>query len=477
MKTGRNEPCPCGSGKKYKRCCMLREQSTSLGWRRMERLAEKLSGRLATHAERYYGPGWLADAWFDFTLGDGTPFDEDGLFADALDEDDLPVEFDTFSAWCPYSWIPETAGLDPEDSRPQMPIALHYLEHRQSRTDTLTRRFIEAACAQPFSFYMVRGLEPGRTVTLRDMLRRRDYEVHEQVDAAAFPRGAILYAQVVTLDGDSILLGCAPYTLPPAWAEDVIDLREEWGIEPDAPAEALAGRGAELRALYFDLQEALLDPEPPLIENADGDPVQLTLLHYDLRCTPQEASDALLPLARGLDRDEPRQTDAAGKLVTVSFPWAREGATRKDAWADAALGQIRIDGARMEVFADSARRVDAFQRECEARLGDRAALRDTEVVDDLGELPDWTYPDDAEGEDQLDAETAAALLEELAEAHWERWPDEPLPELKDQTPREAARTEIGRERLEAVLWQLEELNLGTVFDADTEKLRRVLGLD
>jgi len=22
MKTGRNDPCPCGSGKKYKKCCM-----------------------------------------------------------------------------------------------------------------------------------------------------------------------------------------------------------------------------------------------------------------------------------------------------------------------------------------------------------------------------------------------------------------------------------------------------------------------
>ena len=26
-KTGRNEPCPCGSGKKYKKCCLLKEQS------------------------------------------------------------------------------------------------------------------------------------------------------------------------------------------------------------------------------------------------------------------------------------------------------------------------------------------------------------------------------------------------------------------------------------------------------------------
>ena len=25
----RNEPCPCGSGKKYKRCCLLRDQAVS----------------------------------------------------------------------------------------------------------------------------------------------------------------------------------------------------------------------------------------------------------------------------------------------------------------------------------------------------------------------------------------------------------------------------------------------------------------
>lgn len=27
MKTGRNEPCPCGSGKKYKKCCLVKEKS------------------------------------------------------------------------------------------------------------------------------------------------------------------------------------------------------------------------------------------------------------------------------------------------------------------------------------------------------------------------------------------------------------------------------------------------------------------
>ena len=32
-KIRRNDPCPCGSGKKYKRCCMLRQTSSpSFSW-------------------------------------------------------------------------------------------------------------------------------------------------------------------------------------------------------------------------------------------------------------------------------------------------------------------------------------------------------------------------------------------------------------------------------------------------------------
>ena len=29
-KIGRNEPCPCGSGKKYKHCCMQKEQAIGI---------------------------------------------------------------------------------------------------------------------------------------------------------------------------------------------------------------------------------------------------------------------------------------------------------------------------------------------------------------------------------------------------------------------------------------------------------------
>ena len=37
MKVGRNEPCPCGSGKKYKQCCLKKEQVGRDGLRSMMR--------------------------------------------------------------------------------------------------------------------------------------------------------------------------------------------------------------------------------------------------------------------------------------------------------------------------------------------------------------------------------------------------------------------------------------------------------
>ena len=69
MKTGRNDPCHCGSGKKYKKCCLKKEHEAqaaedlawekwfesdlALGRKRLKELREKQakssSGRLAFH--------------------------------------------------------------------------------------------------------------------------------------------------------------------------------------------------------------------------------------------------------------------------------------------------------------------------------------------------------------------------------------------------------------------------------------------
>lgn len=46
-KPGRNDPCPCGSGKKYKQCCQAREHAATL-----ERLEIQKAGEQAALAQR-----------------------------------------------------------------------------------------------------------------------------------------------------------------------------------------------------------------------------------------------------------------------------------------------------------------------------------------------------------------------------------------------------------------------------------------
>jgi hypothetical protein len=53
MKTARNDSCPCGSGKKYKKCCMLKKNATSdeLDCKRLREVYDKLFDHLVQHAE------------------------------------------------------------------------------------------------------------------------------------------------------------------------------------------------------------------------------------------------------------------------------------------------------------------------------------------------------------------------------------------------------------------------------------------
>jgi hypothetical protein len=54
MKIGRNDPCPCGSGKKFKKCCMRENvviTSKELHYRRLSEAYDRLFERLGMHAE------------------------------------------------------------------------------------------------------------------------------------------------------------------------------------------------------------------------------------------------------------------------------------------------------------------------------------------------------------------------------------------------------------------------------------------
>ena len=59
-KTGRNDPCPCGSGKKYKHCCLAKDQAAELAT--LSAMRAELDAQRASRPRPYPGLPSFTDA-------------------------------------------------------------------------------------------------------------------------------------------------------------------------------------------------------------------------------------------------------------------------------------------------------------------------------------------------------------------------------------------------------------------------------
>jgi hypothetical protein len=66
IKLGRNDACPCGSGKKYKKCCLVSADEVDFQYRRMRQVEAGLIPKLTKFAFEILGPEVVEDAWRDF---------------------------------------------------------------------------------------------------------------------------------------------------------------------------------------------------------------------------------------------------------------------------------------------------------------------------------------------------------------------------------------------------------------------------
>jgi hypothetical protein len=481
MPTGRNDPCPCGSGNKYKKCCQTRDEAASIvgtGWLRIRRTEGEVMDKLASHMTRCYGPGALDEAWDEYTLWSEPP----------AVRDEWPEYKTSFLPWLMFDWEPEQNQSGERVERPELTAARHYARHKGMNLDSYERRYIEAVCSEPCTFYLVVTPVPGRAITLRDIFRQREVTVHERQASTTLRPGEIVFTKVVSLDGEAVMLGCAPYPIPARYFDAIVELRESIARNRDVNAESLREYDTELRGLYLDLREEMVNPAPPRLQNTDGDPLQMTRINYELDCSPQEAFSALLPLTIEDDPDAfagDCERDEAGELVAVQIPWLREGNAKNPGWSNTLMGQIDIRQDRMTVNVNSQARADAIRAETTARLGPRARVMGVvvESVEQMMAAAAGKGTSRARSEREREIEEfnqspeGQAVMAKVSAEHWRTWPDIPLPALGGQTPRQAAKTSSGRERLEVLLLDFtsRERTPGAM-RPDVVALRRELGI-
>lgn len=458
---GRNDPCLCGSGRKYKHCCLAAADAANLRWHRLRQAEGRLIPDLFRVALDAWGKKGFLEAQRRFYAGHDVPEDPVG-----------DPEFESlFLTWFGLQFTP--AGK----RRKGLPSAA--AQHLDTAPDLpdIERRFLAEAITRPVSFHHITAVDPGRSIDLEDLLTGETCRVPERTASQTVRRGGVLFARTLTVEGTSILIGMGTTLLPPDHRPTFHALRERLakGATVLTPVQVLA-LDDELRRVYLDMADRIRNPPPLKLQNTDGDPLAPATLHFTLQCTPDEAFDALRSLHATAADDEEALGDpernAQGQLIAFSLDWTKAGNRLHQSWDNTILGQIDVERQTLTAAVNSKPRATRLRKQIEKRLAGRVRLLRT-VTDSVEGMLDraQSHPIavDAGGAD-LNAEVAS-----FTEQHWEHWLDMRVPALGHLTPREAAETPASRERLRALLdqfeWQAEDGH-----PIPIARLRRALGL-
>lgn len=459
MKIGRNAPCPCGSGKKYKKCCLPKKVTAQedLDYRRLSEAYNRLFDDTVEYAERVFGEKTLQMALLEYLLWP----DEDERELDAgLIERQMPL----FWPWFVFNWeyvydpMMEEVELDVPSGR--TPAEL-YAEKQGSKLGSLERKLIEAVNRKPFSFYEVLEVESGKQILLQDILAGGRIMVQERSGSRHLKPSDIVFGRAVSLEGVGMIMGLATYAIPPGHKPAIIELRRRMKAEePVISDQVLNDWDFEIRELYLAIDHALFTR--PRIYNSDGDPFEFHKLVYDID-SAEEAFEKLASLCVTMEAGELREQaerDAHGRIRRAEITWDRKGHKAGAGLTSTTLGRIFIEGGRLTAEVNSAQRAETLREKIEAGLGSGARFR----VDEIRSLEKMMQDREQSGQAARSSAEHEALMQEpevrrqvaqIIRQHWEDWVDMELPALGGKTPREAVRDEDGVEAVEALLADVE----------------------
>ncbi|HPC74765.1 MAG TPA: SEC-C metal-binding domain-containing protein [Syntrophales bacterium] len=480
METGRNAPCPCGSGKKYKKCCLKTlEPDRDSEWRRLGEAYLRLQDRLIRFTERMLRQSGMVAAYDEFLLWPDEEVDEQLL--DRLG----PL----FASWSMFNWTYDPADVDGSLRLPPgVTPAEFFLEKEKGRLDDTERELIAAISRGPFRFCEVIRCEPGRGFLLKDVLTEQEVDVREPGASRVAREGDILFCRVTPIRGMNMLFGCSNFAIPPEFKPEIIELRSWMRQACETITEA------ELLEYDFEIREAFLEighklSRIPALYNTDGERLLMHTLHYEID-SPEQAFTRLAGLSAGESETDLRnraKLDDRGQISKLEIPWSRKGFRDRPNLQNTILGTMAIDGGSLKVTVNSSERAATIRKEIETRLGSGARYKTT-VIETAEHMMQQVRSQDArmtrseaEHDELMQNPEIKAKLAEIFASHWGSWMDEKIPALGGKTPRQAVRTADGREGVEALLRSAErhaaaDKDMGDEILKALEGVRRRLNL-
>ena len=218
MKPARNDPCPCGSGKRFKHCCLIARSvpaaaPADLTWRRLRALLDGYATELLRFIAEAYGPLAIHEAWDKFTGHEEVEFDPN-----------TPL-IQLFMPWFFHCWAPDHLATEVVDKSLHDVIPTKaYLAVKGRRLDPLLRRYLESVLTAPFTFFEVLACDPGTGMTLRDVMTQEEHEVTERAASQGMQLGDLLFGQLASVDRLTMLEACNGFAIPPMEKAPIIEL-------------------------------------------------------------------------------------------------------------------------------------------------------------------------------------------------------------------------------------------------------------
>ena len=264
-KLGRNDPCPCGSGKKYKQCCLK-------------------PGNLPRDSDRSEAVP-KAIQWLFTKYGKTARESLDEGFFGGLDDDEyamlLGLPGDSYEGIMinAMEWLlaEGVMTLKRQDHR----IADLLLSLGGPLFSAEQRQWLELLIAMPLRLYEIVEVMPGESMTLQDVLLpgRPPVLIREKSGSRQANPFDLMAARILPVENHFDLSG-AVYAFPRTRSWDLLEeLRDELeGVEPDSPlakeitSVIIPDQWLQLFVNAFEM--------PQLIDHVTGEPLLFVTDHY-----------------------------------------------------------------------------------------------------------------------------------------------------------------------------------------------------
>lgn len=413
---GRNDLCPCGSGKKYKKCCLA---NTFVQVGKEESIRKHLVDEILNFYQKNYRDT-LEEAHVMFW--------DDFVPQEHLEGHYLDIAYQNFFEWITFDFI-----IDPDTNKTLIDINMEQnkrLSQDQHKVLTVMKNSV-------ISLYEVQEVFPEKGILLKDLLMGGEYDVKEKAATRALQRYDIFAARLLLIDGQYIMSGSVfPYSI--IMKQKILDdIMNEYGeyIEefPDGSMDRFLKESGDLFNFhwYFPIQ---YPPPPPKLHTTSGEPVLISKALFEIK--DHEAIKTGLPKIKGFEQDRD------------VFTWYDK---RKSDGSATILGTIEIKGTKLTLECHSKKRLERGKKLLVGALSTAIVHKIDSFQDPMEAMKSLKDRSSKPPEDELPMEIQQRLYSQFMQNHYEKWFSDKIPALDSKTPLEAIKTEEGKLKVTELL--------------------------